>query len=319
MNLSCKHISISKLFFLSITALLFHATSYSQTPKVVSGTIVRIDKFHSKYVTDRNIDIWLPEGYPDSSLYPVLYMHDGQMLFDSSITWNHQAWDVDDVTSGLMSENKIRKCIVVGIWSDGTTRHADYFPEQPFNSLDKKDKDTVTAQLQRSGRTINQFKPQSENYLKFIVKELMPYMRKNYAIAKGKQNTFIAGSSMGGLISLYAICCYPNVFGGAACLSTHWTGTFTDVNNPIPNSFLHYMRRHLPDPQSHILYFDCGDQTLDALYPSIQQKADKILVEKGYNETNWKTVYVPGADHSEKSWKKRLDIPLTFLLGEKQK
>jgi enterochelin esterase-like enzyme len=122
---------------------------------------------------------------------------------------------------------------------------------------------------------------------------------------------------MGGLISLYAICEYPDVFGGAACLSTHWPGIFAVEGNPIPEAFLNYMRSHLPNPNSHTIYFDYGDQTLDALYPPLQQKVDEVMQEKGFDASNWKTQFFPGKDHSEKSWKERLAIPLQFLFSPK--
>jgi predicted alpha/beta superfamily hydrolase len=282
-------------------------------PHVVSGKIERLDNFQSKYVTPRNIDIWLPEGYSDSSTYAVLYMQDGQMLYDTAQSWNKQAWDVDDVASNLFSNNKVKKFIVVGIWNGGQTRHKDYFPQKPFEQLTQIEKDTVVAQLQRAGRTKERFQPQSDNYLRFIVEELKPYIDKKYSVKTNRENTFIAGSSMGALISLYAVCEYPEIFGGAACLSTHWVGTFTLENNPVPNSFITYLSKKLPNPKDHNFYFDCGDQTLDALYPNIQMSVDSVMKRKGYGNSNWVTRYFPGADHSEKSWNKRLSIPLEFL------
>jgi len=118
---------------------------------------------------------------------------------------------------------------------------------------------------------------------------------------------------MGGLISLYAICEYPKIFGGAACLSTHWVGTFTSENNPIPNEFLKYLNKNLPSPTLHKIYSDCGEQTLDALYPDTQKKVDRIMVQKGYDNNSWFTGYFPGENHSEQAWNKRLNIPLEFL------
>jgi enterochelin esterase-like enzyme len=119
---------------------------------------------------------------------------------------------------------------------------------------------------------------------------------------------------MGGLISMYAICEYPQVFGGAACLSTHWPGIFAMEGNPIPGAFVDYMRQHLPDPKTHKIYFDYGDQTLDAMYPPLQKKVDEVMRAKGFSKKNWVTKAFPGDDHSEKSWSKRLGIPLLFLL-----
>lgn len=283
-------------------------------PKVASGRIERVENFQSKYVSARTVDVWLPEGYADTAKYAVLYMHDGQMLYDPEQSWNKQAWNVDDAAAALLAANKVRKFIIVGIWNSVQQRHPDYFPQKPFQQLTQTAKDTVTAQLQRAGRTEKNFQPQSDNYLKFIVQELKPYIDSKYAVHTNRENTFIAGSSMGGLISLYAICEYPKVFGGAACLSTHWTGTFTPEHNPVPNAFLKYVAQHLPDPKTHKIYFDCGDQTLDAYYPAIQKKADALMKKKGYRSNNWMTRYFPGEDHSEQAWAKRVAIPLSFLL-----
>ena len=93
-----------------------------------SGTLERIENFPSKYVRARNVDVWLPEGYSKKKKYAVLYMHDGQMLFDSSITWNKQEWKVDEVASQLMEEGKTKDFIVVAIWNHADIRHPNYFP-----------------------------------------------------------------------------------------------------------------------------------------------------------------------------------------------
>jgi enterochelin esterase-like enzyme len=121
---------------------------------------------------------------------------------------------------------------------------------------------------------------------------------------------------MGGLITLYAVCEYPDIFGGAACLSTHWTGIYVVEGNPVPDAVFQYLTTHLPDPENHKIYFDHGDQTLDALYPTLQKKADAIMKAKGYTEKNWITRYFPGENHSEAAWGKRLNFPLLFLLEE---
>ncbi|MBC7868394.1 MAG: esterase, partial [Gloeobacteraceae cyanobacterium ES-bin-316] len=169
-------------------------------------------------------------------------------------------------------------------------------------------------QLQEKGRTIAAFKPISDNYLRFLVQELMPFIDIKFSTAKEPKNTFIAGSSMGGLISIYAICEYPEVFGGAACLSTHWPGVFTVDNNPVPAAFINYLQNNLPNPDNHNIYFDYGDQTLDALYPPLQKKVDEVMKAKGFTGKNWVTKFFPGENHSEAAWAKRFTIPLLFLL-----
>ncbi len=306
---------MNKRFLISVFLLFASAISKAQhLQKAIAGKIDHIEHFTSRYVEPRHIDVWLPENYDGKKKFSVLYMHDGQMLFDSANTWNHQSWNVDDVATRLMKAGKIRDVIVVGIWNPGQQRHADYFPQKPFERLSSIEKDTVVQQLQQAGRTKEVFHPNSDNYLKFLVLELKPLIDKKYRVYTGRKHTFIAGSSMGGLISMYAMCEYPSVFGGAACLSTHWPGTFTLDNNPMPDAFVRYMEGHLPNPKKHKIYFDCGDQTLDALYPAIQLKVDEALKATGFSKKNWKTGYFNGKDHSERAWSERLDIPLFFLL-----
>ncbi|MBP6073125.1 MAG: alpha/beta hydrolase [Flavobacterium sp.] len=297
-----------------IVLLFFTSIAFGQSPEVSLGKIQHIENFPSKYVDARNIDVWMPEGYSVSEKYAVLYMHDGQMLYDAATTWNKQSWEVDEVAGKLIREGKTKKFIVVGIWNNGSKRHPEYFPQKPYENLLPTQKDTITAQLQKAGRTKEKFQPISDLYLKFLVTELKPYIDNHFSTLKNRENTVIAGSSMGGLISMYAICEYPEVFGGAACISTHWPGTFSSENNPIPDAFLNYMNSHLPDPKTHQFYFDYGNKTLDALYPELQKKVDLLMKNKGFTPSTWTTQFFEGKDHSEKSWTERLHIPFEFLL-----
>jgi predicted alpha/beta superfamily hydrolase len=306
-----------KKVFCIVVFFLFSVMAKAQIiQKPAYGTIEIIEDFKSKNSDNRRVDIWLPENYSKNKKYAVLYMHDGQMLFDAATTWNKQAWEVEEVLTKLFNENKIQETIVVGIWNVGKVRHANYFPQKPHEGLSKEDVIAITQKLKEKGRTTDEFKPSSNNYLKFIVQELKPYIDKKYSVYKNQKNTFIAGSSMGGLISIYAICEYPKVFGGSASLSTHWPGTFETENNPIPDAFFKYLKNNLPNPKSHKIYFDCGDQTLDAMYPNLQKQVDAIMISKGFTEKNWLTNYFPGKDHSEKSWNERLHLPLEFLLNK---
>ena len=297
-----------------IVLLFFTSIAFGQSPEVSLGKIQHIENFPSKYVDARNIDVWMPEGYSVSEKYAVLYMHDGQMLYDAATTWNKQSWEVDEVAGKLIREGKTKKFIVVGIWNNGSKRHPEFFPQKPYENLLPTQKDTITAQLQKAGRTKEKFQPISDLYLKFLVTELKPYIDNHFSTLKNRENTVIAGSSMCGLISMYAICEYPEVFGGAACISTHWPGTFSSENNPIPDAFLNYMNSHLTDPKTHQFYFDYGNKTLDALYPELQKKVDLLMKNKGFTPSTWTTQFFEGKDHSEKSWTERLHIPLEFLL-----
>lgn len=303
------------LFPVLVIASLY--TSAQTLPSVVSGKIIRVDSFPSHYVTARNIDIWLPDGYSADKRYAVLYMHDGQMLYDSSLTWNHLSWDVDNVLSVLMKKKKVRDVIVVGIWNGGLTRHSDYFPQKPFEALPEEAREAIYQAARSNGVSIfGDYKVHSDNYLQFLIRELKPYIDGHFSTLTDRDNTFMAGSSMGGLISIYAICEYPQLIGGVACMSTHWPGIFTMEGNPIPEAFIQYLSSNLPDPKTHRIYFDCGDQTLDALYPPIQKQVDGVMIAHGYTGKSWETHYYPGKDHSEKAWNERLEVPLKFLLKQ---
>ncbi|MEL7376515.1 MAG: alpha/beta fold hydrolase [Bacteroidota bacterium] len=301
-------------------AILFLAgcaqeTTYVSPVNLSSGTVERHENFPSEFISDRNVDVWLPEGYSDEQSYAVLYMHDGQMLFDSTKSWNKQEWGVDEVVGTLLEENNIRPTIVVGVWNT-ELRHSEYFPQKPFESLDEDVQDSL-LHISFGGPEDQLFKAevQSDNYLKFLVQELKPFIDEQYATHTGMEQTFIAGSSMGGLISMYAICEYPEVFSRAACLSTHWIGTFDTLNNPIPDAFANYLTDNLPSPENHKIYFDFGTETLDAFYEPYQIVADSIMVSRGYSEQNWTTQKFEGENHSERAWHKRLHIPVTFLAG----
>jgi len=113
---------------------------------------------------------------------------------------------------------------------------------------------------------------------------------------------------MGGLISLYAICEYPQVFGGAGCVSTHWP--------VLKQLMINYLKTHLPDPANHKLYFDFGTEGLDNGYEPYQIKVDKVIQKGGYIAgQNWITRKYEGHSHHESYWRKRVHIPLRFLLG----
>lgn len=301
------------ILFLLMTSFLI-SKAQSTLPEVSSGKIERLEDFKSKYVNDRNIDVWLPEGYSEEQKYNVLYMHDGQMLFDANTTWNKQEWKVDETMSELIAQKKIPPCIVVGIFNDANDRHSDFFPQKPFESLPLDFRDSIIELNRYEGHALFSKPVQSDAYLKFLVEEVKPYIDLHFSVKTDKESTFIAGSSMGGLISMYAICEYPDLFSGAACLSTHWLGIFMMEGNPIPAAFQNYMMENLPESSSHRIYFDYGTETLDALYELPQLGVDSVLKATGYTPNNWITLKFEGEEHSEKSWSKRLKTPIEFMM-----
>lgn len=258
----------------------------------VTGTVIRHEAFASREVEPRNVDVWLPPGYDGdgSERYAVIYMHDGQNLFDPSTSYGGVDWAIDEILAGLIASDGVRPAIVVGIWNAGKARYAEYMPQKALPSATNE-----------RGRLA------SDRYLKFIVDELKPFIDANYRTLPGRDDTFIMGSSMGGLISAYAVSEHPEVFGGAACVSTHW---------PAENGVvIDYLAANLPEPGAHRLYFDFGTATLDAGYEPYQQRMDEILRRRGYVAgEDWITRKFDGAEHSEKAWRLRAGVPLRFLL-----
>lgn len=275
------------------------------------GTLERVEHFPSKYIKERPVDIWLPKNYSKDQKYAVLYMHDGQNLFDATTTWNQQEWKVDDWASKLMQQKKVRNFIVVGIHNISDLRWHDLFPEKAINHIPKQVFDSIkkTTTPEDFGEHLK-----GDEYLKFLVEELKPYIDKKYATLSNQENTFVGGSSMGGLMSMYAITQYPEIFYGAACISTHWTGIMPVENNPFPEAILKYLETNVPSPKNHKFYFDYGTKTIDQHYGKYASKVDSIFYTKGYTENNFKNLKFEDADHSENSWNKRLDTPLLFLL-----
>jgi len=279
-------------------------------PQVAVGRVERLASFPSKFVDARHVDVWLPAGYTASKRYAVLYVHDGQMLYDAGTTWNKQAWNVQDTVQRLINEGRIPDTLIVGVWNNGKYRHSEYFPQKYLPGMPEALRDKLVKEGLQN-------KPQSDNYLRFLVDELKPAIDAKYATRPEAASTFLMGSSMGGLISVYAMNEYPQVFGGAAGLSTHWIGGYKP-NAAIPLAAFNYLRANLADPATHRLYQDHGTTELDALYAPYQVLVNDIARERGYEDgKSLETRVFEGTGHNEKAWADRLAIPLLFLMGKR--
>jgi len=278
--------------------------------KVQSGHISgHLDRYLFKpaILNKRYVDVWIPETFQAGTEYSVIYMHDGQMLFDESSTWNGQEWRVDETLSRLMEAGEIPPTIVVGIWNAGDQRTAEYFPEDALIYIDGEISDDLLSNIPNGFH--------ANRYVDFIAKTVVPFVEENYPVAKDRSGRFMAGSSYGGLISIYTATKYPELFTGIAALSTHWPGTY-ESNDEIPDGIREYLRQNMPEPGSHKVYFDHGTETLDSLYAPYQQKVDSMMVELGYTpDIDFKTDVYEGTDHSENAWADRFEAPIQFLMG----
>ncbi len=285
-------------------------------PQPASGRIERLAHFPSSHVAPRHVDVWLPAGYSPARRHHVVYMHDGQMLFDARTTWNGQAWKVDQALSRLMQAGRVPDTIVVGIWNNGPQRYAEYYPGKFLAGAPEPVRREYLEKA-ANGRL------QSDAYLRFLVDELKPAIDARYATLPGPEGTFVMGSSMGGLISLYALCEYPQVFGGAAALSAHWVGRPTAWglervrNGALPLAALDYLARQLPPAGRHRLWVDRGTDALDSLYAPALGLWAELLRDRGYTAADAAVRVFEGTGHNEADWAARLDEPLAFLLGRR--
>lgn len=266
------------------------------------GTLTRHEQIQPSALPARNVEVWCPPGYAEGAAarYPVVYMHDGQMLFDPSLAFNGQVWAMDEAVVALMAETGHAGVIVVGIWNS-PGRWPEYMPARPLRA-------PTAAELRASFVAQAGAEPSSDAYVRFLADELKPLVDASYRTLPDRANTIVMGSSMGGLLSLYTLCERPELFGGGGCLSTHWT-----IGG---DALVDGMAAALPPPGQHRLYFDYGTEGLDAAYEPFQLRMNRQLEAAGYGEGRDLLVRrVDGADHNEDAWRARVGLPLRFLLG----
>jgi predicted alpha/beta superfamily hydrolase len=271
-------------------------------PAGVTGTLRTHEAFASKLVASRRIDVWLPPGYEQNTAarFPVLYMHDGQNLFDPALSYIGVDWGVDEAMTRLIREGAVREAIVVGIWNT-PKRFQEYMPAKAVTESKLPDDWPDMASMRKEEIL-------SVGYLRFLIEELKPFVDSTYRTLAGRADTFTMGSSAGALISIYALAEYPEVFGGAGGVSTHW---------PIGDGLMiDYLEPRLPGLRGHRFYFDFGTATLDSNYEPYQRRVDALMRRAGFVEgVEWMTRKYEGDEHSERAWRRRVDVPLKFLLG----
>ena len=290
------------------------ASATPPLPAVAAGRIERLALPAEGAVPARPIDVWLPPGYPDDAPYAVAVMFDGQMLFDANTTWNRQEWRVDETASALQAAGRVRPFIVVGVWNPGAARHAEYFPQRPFETLPPVVQSALRHDAKRGDAPLFSTDVYSDAFIDWLSTRVLPHLESRYAVSTAANDRVLIGASMGGLISIYGLLQAPDAFGGFGAISTHWPGILPAPDNPVPSAFFTYLRERLPPPGTHRLYFDHGDATLDAFYPPLQAEADRIAVAKGWAFPAYRSLAFPGAEHSEEAWAARLDGVFTFLL-----
>lgn len=279
------------------------------SPKAVTtGTLYRTTISDPEFGSKVTLDIWTPKGYNLQEKYPVVYMHDGQNLYDKKSSWNKQAWEIDEVGGRLIAEGTIKPFIAVGIHSIDNSRICDLMPQKILTEYFDTEKYSTTGFESYCNKEIR-----GDKYINMIVNTIKPYIDSIFSTLPDRDNTAIMGSSMGGLISFYGMCEKSDVFGTAVCLSTHLS---VSGEEGWAEAVFAYLRDKLPTDGVHRIYFDCGDKTSDKYYVPFYNEMIKIPAEMGYSEANFAHGFYPGAAHEEKSWAARVHVPLTFLYGK---
>jgi predicted alpha/beta superfamily hydrolase len=310
------------LLQLALCASLCGATrsdSAELQPAIVTaatGQFLVYASFPSHHVAPRRIVVWVPPGYQSGSKrYDVLYMQDGQGLFNASEAFGGVPWAIDQHLLKLEAAQAVRPTIIVGI-DNTAARTREYEPAEPLATLPTGIRQQIDDDAGGP--------PQSDAYVEFLVGELKPFIDQHFRTNPAAVHTAIMGSSMGALISLYALLRHPEVFGAAGCVSTHWvisdTASQLTSDNPLlsaaAGAYISWIDAHLPFPGTHRLYFDHGTESLDALYGPYQAQVDALLARHGYRHgPTLKSLVFSGATHNEASWQQRVDIPLRFLLA----
>lgn len=268
------------------------------------GSLETFNIYSPELERDVTIEVLLPEDYNQANRYPVIYMHDGQNLVDPQSNWNNQAWKMDDAVARLDSI----KPIIVGIFSVPQTRVGDLMPTEVIEMINPQ---VVNAEFAKFGN----IEIKGDKYVDFLANTLKSEIDAHYSTLAEPKATSVMGSSMGGLASLYAMSRHPETFGAAACLSTHVIGTFSP-NEIFPTALAAYLLAKLPIDGNHKIYFDTGDQTIDASYVPYFNRIMEMITQMGMSDDVFMYKTFPGAAHEEDSWSKRVDIPLEFILAD---
>jgi predicted alpha/beta superfamily hydrolase len=278
-------------------------TDASRTPAgVIRGETatgdLRIHPFHSRiYRNDRFLRVWLPPGYDDAQnaarQYPVLYLNDGQNLFEPATSFNGVEWQVDETADRLIHERIIPPLIIVGIDNAGKDRVREYMPHRSFQPMI--------------------LRVQGTRYPSFLIKEVMPFVARHYRVASGPRNTGLGGSSLGALIALYTVAVSPGMFSRLLLESPSlWA-----ANRQI----IRQSRTVQRWPERVFLATgsaEAGRPDRDRSMVDDVQELAAILHRIGLDRRRLRFMVDQGASHHESSWARRFPDALSFLFAESE-
>ncbi|WP_018247297.1 alpha/beta hydrolase [Orenia marismortui] len=280
------------------------AISINSDEKIVDGYVVKEYQGISNLELIKDFDIpqfkgvkrdllvYLPVGYKESNKrYPVLYMHDAQNLFtiDSA---NYGGWQINKTLERLIAEDRTEGVIIVGVYNDGSNRASEYSPWEYWLFYNKIKN------------------PLGEEYVDFIVNKLKPYIDKNYRTLSDRENTGIAGSSLGGLISFYAGLRYQNVFSKIGVFSPYFTAEKAKIKE-VYNFSKKVGKRENMKICFYVGGKEFGRTEYDKNYLEATKEMYNLLKDIGFDENELRLLVDKKAVHNERYWAKY--FPEIFL------
>jgi len=264
-------------------------------PPGLTGDL-RLHEFSSRiFRNTRMVRVWLPPRYdaPENSAkqYPVFYLNDGQNLFDPATAFNNVKWAVDEAADRLIRQEVIPPMIIVGIDNTQSERIREYLPYRSFSPAI--------------------LRPLGTRYPTFLKDEIMPFIEERYRVAQGAQKTGLGGSSLGGLISLYAVMNLPGVFGRLLVESP----SLFVANRRI----LRHARNVRSWPDRVYLAIGTGEAGREDKSQQVVEdvrELEHILRRAGLDGNRLRVNIADGAFHSEAEWAKRFPEALSFLFGQ---
>jgi predicted alpha/beta superfamily hydrolase len=259
---------------------------------------LRLHYLHSRIFRNaRMLRVWLPPGYDtpgnDTRQYPVLYLNDGQNLFDRATAFGRVEWQVDETADRLIRQEVIAPLVIVGIDNAQSDRIKEYLPYRSFNPPI--------------------LRPQGKRFPDFLIDEVMPFVSQQYRIARGPENTGLGGSSLGALISLYTVIERPAVCGRLLLESP---SLFISHRRILKHS-RHYRRW----PGKIFLAIgtrEAGREDKDKQVVEDVRELERTLRHAGLDDSRLLVRIDEGATHNEGEWAKRFPEALSFLFGEQQ-
>jgi predicted alpha/beta superfamily hydrolase len=267
------------------TTIVVEIASWKDLRHKVEGQITGAVKYHRNMagegIRPRDVIVWLPPSYDSSQKrYPVLYMHDGQNVFDPRTSFMGVDWQADEVADSLIRTGKMEEIIIVGV-NNSSDRTQDYSDTE-------------------KGRA----------YMKFLATTLKPFIDANYRTKPQREHTATMGSSMGGLISFLLVWHHPETFSQAGCLSPAFIAPFDGAVQMAKND-------KGADKKIRI-YMDNGGVALDSVLQSGCEAMLRALEQKGFKRgKNLEWFHDREAEHNEAAWARRLWRPMLFMFGRK--